>query len=103
MLFVIKSRVMKRGNKLITFKEIQDDLKLRDLGKFLALELISEIAIIRNEKGITQKSLSEISGVPQKTISRLENGKDIPTLDTIGKLLKGLGYTAKITLEENQD
>ena len=87
---------------MITLREIQEDLKSQDLGTYLALEFISEIAIMREDEGISQKELSKISGVAQKTISRIESGKDVPTLETIGKLIQALGYTPKITFEKNQ-
>lgn len=82
---------------MTTFNEIQQYLKEIDLGRYLALEVISEISYQRQEKGITQTELSKLSGIPQKTISRIENGLDIPTFDTVGKLMNALGCTPKIT------
>lgn len=84
---------------MTSFGDVQNDLKERDLGKFLALEILGEIAYLSEEKGLTQQELSELAGIPQKTISRLENGLDIPTFDTVGKLLKALGCVPKITFE----
>ncbi len=34
-----------------------------------------EIKAVRKQKGITQKRLSEVSGIDQSSISRMENGK----------------------------
>ena len=55
------------------------------------LEMVGKIMAKRDVLGLSQKALSEKSGVAQKTISRIENGKDVPTLDTLGKLAYALG------------
>lgn len=50
---------------------------------------------IRNEKGLTLKALSEISGVPQRTIEDLEARGD-GRFSTLKKLAKAL----EVTLDE---
>lgn len=45
----------------------------------------------RQEKGISQKKLEEMSGVKQPVIARLESGASSPTLHTVMKLLAPLG------------
>lgn len=62
----------------------------------LRVELISELVKIRNEKGISQKKLEEISGVAQPVIARLEKGHTSPTIETVMKLLESLGKTLQI-------
>ena len=62
----------------------------------LRVALISEIIAARNEKGITQKHLEELSGVKQPVIARMENGTSVPNLSTILKLLAPLGKTLAI-------
>ncbi len=47
---------------------------------------------IRNEKGLTLKALSEISGVPQRTIEDLEARGD-GRFSTLKKLADALGVT----------
>jgi transcriptional regulator with XRE-family HTH domain len=79
-----------------TFHEIQIMQKEDDLQEFIILELISEISSEREELGISQRELSKISGVPQKTISRLENGIDIPKFKTLFKLLNALNLDLEI-------
>lgn len=81
-----------------TFKEIQEMQQENNLEKYIILELISEISFAREEKNITQKNLSLMSGVPQKTISRLENGKDLPKFSTLFKLLKALDLKMEINV-----
>ncbi|BDD12906.1 hypothetical protein FUAX_53380 (plasmid) [Fulvitalea axinellae] len=50
--------------------------------------------IIRHRRktlGITQETLSDISGVNLKTIKTLEKGEGNPTLDTLRSLADALG------------
>lgn len=64
-------------------------------------EVITEIVKARQEKGITQKQLEELSGVKQPIIARTEKGTSIPNLDTVIKLLIPLGKTIAIIADEN--
>ena len=50
----------------------------------------------RNELGINQIDLSEISGVALHTISDIESGKGNPTLQIINKICDILGMELKI-------
>lgn len=58
--------------------------------------LISEIIKARQEKGISQKQLEQISGVKQPIIARMEKGTTSPNLSTILKILGALGKTLYI-------
>ena len=62
----------------------------------LRVALIGEIISARNEKGISQRKLGEMSGVKQPVIARMENGKTVPNLDTVLKVLTALGKTLYI-------
>jgi len=42
----------------------------------------------RRRKGLTQRGLSEVTGVPQSTIGRIESGAVMPRVDTLDALLK---------------
>ena len=57
----------------------------------LRVALIGEIIKAREEMGISQKKLEELSGVRQPVIARLERGNTSPQLDTILKILAPLG------------
>lgn len=53
---------------------------------------ISELLLtLRKEMGISQRQLSEITGIPQANISRIENGHYIPSLLILKRLADGLG------------
>ena len=62
----------------------------------LRVALIGEFIKARQEKGISQKQLEELSGVKQPVIARMEKGYTSPQLDTILKLLVPLGKTLAI-------
>jgi DNA-binding XRE family transcriptional regulator len=62
----------------------------------LRVALIGELIKARNEKGITQKQLEELSGVKQPVIARMERGATSPQLDTILKVLAPLGKTLAV-------
>jgi predicted transcriptional regulator len=62
----------------------------------LRVALMSEIIKARQEKGITQKELEQLSGVSQPVIARMETGKTSPQIDTILKILAPLGKTLKV-------
>lgn len=46
---------------------------------------------IREEKGLTQVELAELSGVNQANISRIENGERLPNIYTLQKIANSLG------------
>ena len=62
----------------------------------LRVALIGELIKARQEKGISQKKLEELSGVKQPVIARMEKGLTSPQLDTVLKLLVPLGKTLAI-------
>ena len=57
---------------------------------------VGELIKARNEQGISQKKLEEMSGVKQPIIARIETGKSIPQVSTLIKLLVPLGKTLAI-------
>ena len=57
----------------------------------LRVALIGELIKARNERGVTQKQLEEMSGVSQPVITRLERGTTSPNISTVMKLLAPLG------------
>ena len=62
----------------------------------LRAALIGELIKARQEKGISQKQLEEMSGVKQPVIARMEKGKTSPQIDTVLKVLASLGKTLVI-------
>ena len=62
----------------------------------LRVALIGELIKARQEKGLSQKKLEELSGVKQPVRARMEKGQTSPQLDTILKVLAPLGKTLAI-------
>ena len=67
----------------------------------LRVALIGELIKARNEWGVTQKQLEEMSGVSQPVIARLERGTTSPNISTVMKLLAPLGKKLAIVPLEN--
>ena len=59
--------------------------------------LIGKVIEAREEKGLSQRELAELSGVKQPAIARLENMRATPQIDTLFRILAPLGYTLSIT------
>lgn len=62
----------------------------------LRVALIGELIRARQEQGISQKRLEEMSGVKQPIIARMEKGYTSPQVDTLLKVLAPLGKTLAI-------
>jgi DNA-binding XRE family transcriptional regulator len=52
------------------------------LGRLLALEVVG----FRTDRGLTQRQLAKVLGVPQPQVARLERGDTNPSLDTLVKI-----------------
>ena len=50
----------------------------------------------RKRSGMTQKELSEATGIAQGDISKLENGNANPSLRTLQRLAAGMGMRLKL-------
>ncbi len=68
----------------------------------LRATLIGELIKARQEKGLSQKKLEELSGVKQPIIARMEKGITSPQIDTILKVLAPLGKTLAIVPLDKQ-
>lgn len=58
--------------------------------------VIRAILDARRENGITQKELSERTGIAQGDISKLENGSANPSVRTLKRVAAALGKKVKI-------
>lgn len=56
----------------------------------------TRLANIRKSKGITQKQLSEMTGITTATISNIESGENSYTLRSLIKCVEALGYEINI-------
>lgn len=81
-----------------TWEELQKELFTPEeiAASNLRVALIGELIRARQERGISQKKLEELSGVKQPIIARMEKGTTNPQIDTILKVLAPLGKTLAI-------
>lgn len=63
--------------------------------------IIQAMIDARKMKGITQKELSERTGIAQGDISKLENGNANPSLKTLQRLAGAMGMSLKIEFVSN--
>jgi len=59
----------------------------------LRVAIIGEFIKARNEQGLSQRELEQLSGIKQPVISRMEAGETSPQLDTVLRVLAPLGKT----------
>lgn len=65
--------------------------------------LIGKMIEAREEMGLSQRELADLSGIKQPAIARLECGAAVPRVDTLIRLLVPLGKTlAIVPLEDNR-
>jgi DNA-binding XRE family transcriptional regulator len=62
----------------------------------LEYQLIKKLVKIRKQKNITQKEISDKSGIKQQVISRIETFDSLPTLKTFLKYLDSMDLEIKI-------
>lgn len=69
----------------------------------LEMEIIEATIAARKECNLTQRELSEKTGIKQPAIARIENKKRSPQITTLIRMLYPIGYTLKVVpLNKNQ-
>jgi len=76
-----------------TLNELMKDPEFRKEWESMEPEfqIIKAMIDARNEKGITQKELSSLTGITQGDISKMENGTANPSIRTLQRIAEGLG------------
>jgi ribosome-binding protein aMBF1 (putative translation factor) len=93
------------GESFTTFDDLWETSNLTQPEKDeiqFKIDLVGKIIEAREQKGISQKKLAEMSGLKQPEIAKLEGMKATPQMDTLFRVLKPLGYTLAI-VPDNQD
>ena len=62
--------------------------------------LITAVVEAREQSGLTQKQLSELCGIKQPVIARLESAVHSPQINSMIRILKPLGYTLAVVKTE---
>ena len=82
-----------------TWKELRKKFKCTEEEEEeikLEKDIISAITRLREENELSQRKLSELSGIPKTTIARIETNVVTPQLSTLIKYLNTLGYRLEI-------
>lgn len=83
-------------------QELQDpDFKKEWDNLEVEFQIIKAMLDGRDEQQMTQKELSEMTGISQGDISKIENGNANPSIRTLSRLASGMGKHVKITFENN--
>jgi len=85
--------------KFPTWEEVKEELKIdpeQEEEIRLEMELIEATIEARKKKNMTQRELSERTGIKQPSIAKIEKMYQIPQTTTLIKLLYPLGYTIKV-------
>jgi len=93
-----------KGDTFTTFDDLWNMSNLTQAEKDeaqLKIALVGKLIEARQQKGISQKHLAEMSGLKQSAIARLERMQATPQIDTLFKVLKPLGYTLAIVPDRN--
>ena len=64
--------------------------------------IVQAIIDAREASGLTQKQLSERTGIAQGDISKMENGIGNPSLHTLQRLAAGMGMTLRLEFRPTQ-
>jgi len=67
----------------------------------IAASLAENLVKARDVVGMTQKQLSESTGIYQADISKIERGHANPSLSTLERLADGMGLKLRIEFEKN--
>lgn len=96
---------MTKGIKLKTYlktKLADPDMRLAYDEAAMHLRVAHLIEDLRIKAGLTQAQLAKKAGVSQPMIARLERGDQdrIPTLSTINKVFRALGYEVDLVVSK---
>lgn len=79
-------------------KRLETDAEFRKEYEALAseYELAKMLIACRNADNLTQKQLSELTGIDQADISKIENGNANPSIKTLTRIASAMNMNLKI-------
>ncbi len=87
---------MKTLNEMLSEEMKNDEFRKEYEAIQPELDVIRAMVDARNSVNMTQKELSERTGISQANISKIENGTRNPSLNLLKRLAEGMGMTLKI-------
>lgn len=91
---------MSERNVFIIDELFNNEAKRSFIESYIRKDVAYQIKNFRKDKQITQKQLSDLTGIKQSNISRLESGRLMPTLDSIINIALELGYMVDINFKK---
>ena len=93
----IKADVQEEKRKRMEL--LKNSVKAREAHALFEKEIALKQALIdaRKKENLTQQQLSELTGLSQQAISRLEKGVENANVSTLLKYLNGLGYQLTVS------
>ncbi len=64
----------------------------------MSKEILSKLRTIRKEKGYTLSYLANITKLREATLSDIENGKQVPKIDTVTAIAEALDHKLSVIL-----
>ena len=89
---------MKEKN-YVTWREVRENLNISPEQQAeiqLEMDIIEATIEARKNSKLSQRELSEKTGIKQPVIARIEKSKHSPNTSTLIKLLYAMGYTLKV-------
>ena len=78
-------------------KELEEGFTEEDFDEIeLEKQIIRATVEARKKSNLTQQELSEMSGIIQPSIAKIENFSRTPQYTTLMRLLRPMGYTLKV-------
>lgn len=87
---------MKTLNEMLSEEMKNDEFRKEYEAIQPELDVIRAMVDATNSVNMTQKELSERTGISQADISKIENGTRNPSLNLLKRLAEGMGMTLKI-------
>lgn len=87
-------------NNFINLELLDNAAKKSFIESYIRKDIAFQLKKCREKKNVTQKQLSELTGMEQSNISRLESGRIMPSLDSIINIATELGYMIDINFKK---
>lgn len=85
-----------------SWKEFQEEIMTQEeiAASKARVKLMCQLADLREKEKLSQRNLSEQTGLAQSVISKMESGKTSPRVDTFINALSAIGYHLEIVPNE---
>ncbi len=88
--------------KLKTTKIEKEDEEIEVVDYDILKEIREKITEIRKTKQLSQQELAEKTGIPQANISKIENGKYVPSIIILRRIADGLDKRLTINFVDTE-